>query len=112
MGLAKVSFPLPHLIDFRNGTDEITPGRISFRTDEVFLPFIVFLTQRNSPLSLFAVTSFSTSTFWDLAKPNAALVGFPFSSNAMRIGGPKFSVVRSFCFLSSPLTFAESLLGV
>ncbi len=68
----------------------------------VALPGCVLRWYNHTPFSVSNLSRAATSTPQERANPKAALVGWPFLSNAAAIAGPLLSICRSACPVAMP----------
>ncbi len=96
-GLTNLKLPSPHRIDFGKCRERVIFLSISGRRSLTGLPSFSITATAYSPFPFFSIFRLSTSTPWEDAKPMAALVGAPFSSKVIFLGGPKTTFLTVDC---------------
>ena len=94
----------PQRIRLGMGKDESDFDTISATNSAVALPATSFLKTSHSPLSVFMRSRSATSTPQEPAKPCAARLGLPSSSNAACTAGPLRSTNWSSCRTGIPFS--------
>ena len=99
-------------MDFGNVSPWTSTGMDSERIDVAGRPESCFTAKTYSPFGVCRISSFSTGTPWDAAKPIAALVARPPESNATAREGPIASLTAGAWRLESDSTTRTRRRGV